>query len=80
MNIDMLRILFVVCLVSGLSAYHSKGDDSSHRENPPLVQTVQGLIRGNFLTTYTGTRFYSFRSVRYAEPPTGENRFKVKLF
>lgn len=82
-NTEMLRALFVVCLATGLSAYHSKGGNSGVNnisEQPPLVQTAQGLIRGNFLNTFTGTRFYSFRGIRYAEPPTGENRFKVKVF
>lgn len=79
----MMRALFVVCLATGLSAYRSKGGssgDNNVSEQPPLVQTAQGLIRGNFLNTFTDTRFYSFRGIRYAEPPTGENRFKVKLF
>lgn len=76
----LLPALFVVVLlVSTLSAHNVKDNDDSGIE-PPLVQTSEGLIRGNFLTTYTSTRFYSFRSVRFAEPPIGENRFKVKHY
>lgn len=74
---EMLTVLFIVCFVTSLSAYHTKGGRSGSGSGQlPLVQTAQGLLRGSFLTTYTGTRFYSFRRVRFAEPPTGENRFK----
>lgn len=74
--------VFIVCLVSGLSARQTKGGSSGYggeRIQPPIVQTAQGLLRGSILTTYTGTRFYSFQSVQFAESPTGENRFKVRF-
>ncbi|EZA54388.1 hypothetical protein X777_05618 [Ooceraea biroi] len=38
-----------------------------------------GRIRGSTLTSRLGKKIYSFRAVRYAEPPTGQRRFQVKL-
>ena len=71
----LLGVLFIVGFASGLSVLRGNGSDIQ----PPLVQTPQRLLRGKFLTTYTGTTFHTFRRVRFAEPPTGENRFKLKL-
>ncbi|XP_043496969.1 esterase E4-like [Polistes fuscatus] len=43
----------------------------------PIVQAPIGKIRGSILMSRLGKKIYSFRGVRYAEPPVGENRFKV---
>uniref|UniRef100_A0A1B6DM88 Carboxylic ester hydrolase n=1 Tax=Clastoptera arizonana TaxID=38151 RepID=A0A1B6DM88_9HEMI len=45
-------------------------------QDPLVVQTVEGKIRGSVLQTYTGKDILSFRGVKYAEAPSGENRFK----
>lgn len=37
-----------------------------------------GRIRGSTMTSRLGKKIYSFRGVRYAEPPTGQQRFQVK--
>lgn len=37
-----------------------------------------GRVKGSFLTTRLGKKIFSFRGVRYAEPPTGKLRFQVK--
>lgn len=48
------------------------------RDDFHVVRTDLGDIRGNVLQTLLDKRnFYSFRGIRYAEPPIGELRFKV---
>lgn len=37
-----------------------------------------GEIKGSFMKSRLGENFHSFRGIRYAEPPIGENRFQVK--
>lgn len=73
----LLPTLFVVFLVFAPMAHSTKEYGDSDIKLP-LIHTPEGLIRGSFLTTYTGTKFYSFRGVRFAEPPIGKNRFEVK--
>lgn len=46
------------------------------------IRTVElniplGRVKGSFMTTRLGRKIYSFRGIRYAEPPVGERRFKV---
>lgn len=48
-------------------------------EDEDEVSTPLGKIRGSFMQTRLGERIYSFRGIRYAEPPIGENRFQVKI-
>ncbi|KAM0730969.1 Esterase FE4 [Formica fusca] len=38
-----------------------------------------GQIRGSILTSRLGKKIYSFRGVRYAESPTGQQRFQVAI-
>jgi len=64
-----MKRLFVV-LLSVVLAFAS--DD-------PEVIAPTGRIRGSILTSRLGKKIYSFRGVRYAEPPTGQRRFQVKL-
>ncbi|KAK2575832.1 hypothetical protein KPH14_007207 [Odynerus spinipes] len=45
----------------------------------PIVEAPIGKIRGSIFTSRLGREIYSFRSVRYAEPPVGERRFKVAV-
>lgn len=46
--------------------------------HPEAVAPI-GKIRGSILTSRLGKEIYSFRGVRYAEPPTGERRFQVSF-
>ncbi|KAI4501643.1 hypothetical protein M0802_002978 [Mischocyttarus mexicanus] len=50
----------------------------AHDSTPdnPVVEAPVGKIRGTILTSRLGKSIYSFRSVSYAKPPVGENRFK----
>lgn len=45
----------------------------------PVVDTVQGKLKGKVVRSYTGNTIYSYIGVRFAEPPTGERRFKVGI-
>lgn len=58
--------LFVLLLV-----YELKTVDSV------IVKTKLGLIRGSLMRTRLGKIIYSFRGIRYAEPPVSSLRFKV---
>lgn len=49
----------------------------SFGQDGPVVNTPLGSMKGTLRNSWRGTQFYSFRGVRYAEPPTGELRFKV---
>nr|UZH45660.1 carboxylesterase 26 [Meteorus pulchricornis] len=42
----------------------------------PVVETRNGAVKGSILKTRLGKDIYSFRGVRYADAPTGRNRFK----
>lgn len=64
----LLVLLFMVAVCSATSD-----------QDPLLVQTVQGKVKGNVLKTYTGKDILSFRGIKYAEAPSGQNRFKVSL-
>lgn len=45
-----------------------------------IVETENGSIRGIRMNTLLQKRdYFSFRGIRYAEPPVGELRFKVNL-
>lgn len=35
-----------------------------------------GKVKGSFMTTRLGKKIYSFRGIRYAEPPVGQRRFQ----
>lgn len=44
-----------------------------------VINLPDGQIEGIEDTTRTGTKYYEFLAVRYAEPPVGELRFKVMI-
>lgn len=48
-------------------------------DEQPEVTAPIGRIRGSISTSRLGRRIYSFRGVRYAEPPTGQQRFQVAI-
>lgn len=49
-------------------------------EEQPLVTAPIGKIRGSIFTSRLGRKIYSFRGIRYGEPPVGEQRFQVRNF
>ncbi|XP_063239761.1 esterase B1-like [Bacillus rossius redtenbacheri] len=40
------------------------------------VETNDGTVRGQVLTSYWGRSYYAFQSIPYAQPPVGDLRFK----
>ncbi|KAJ8881034.1 hypothetical protein PR048_017507 [Dryococelus australis] len=45
-------------------------------DGPLLVTTQQGVLRGSVLRSRLGRNIYSFRGVRFAQPPVGALRFQ----
>lgn len=45
----------------------------------PELNTVNGKIKGQILTSRDGRPYYSYTGIPYAKPPVGELRFKVRL-
>lgn len=66
-------IVISICLVVGTYG-------SPPQRNNPLVTAPAGTFEGSLLTSRLGKTIYSFRGIRYAEPPVGELRFKVSYF
>ncbi|XP_011863054.1 PREDICTED: esterase FE4 [Vollenhovia emeryi] len=53
-------------------------DDDLAGEQHEVTAPI-GRIRGSIMTTRLGKKIYSFRGVRYAEPPTGQQRFQIAI-
>ncbi|XP_060523214.1 uncharacterized protein LOC132700111 [Cylas formicarius] len=66
------RRMFVISLFVVLYEISiGKGDG-----NFPVVTTPLGKIQGSLLKSRLGKTIYSFRGIRYAQPPIGELRFQ----
>ena len=65
-------LVFLVCVTGLAIAQQSK------TAKQPLVTAPIGKIRGSILTSRLGREIYSFRGIRYGEPPVGSQRFQVK--
>jgi hypothetical protein len=44
---------------------------------PPVVTASSGIIEGYYMKVVSGRKVYAFEGIPYAEPPTGNNRFRV---
>lgn len=42
-----------------------------------ITKTNYGLVQGRILQSHQGRPFYAYTKIPYAQPPVGENRFKV---
>ncbi|XP_055620173.1 esterase FE4-like [Toxorhynchites rutilus septentrionalis] len=49
----------------------------AQRNSEPIIRTDLGAIKGTTLETRLGQRFFAFRGIRYANPPTGRLRFRA---
>lgn len=47
--------------------------------NAPTVHVQQGTLTGTYLTSRYGRKFAAFQGIPYAQPPTGDLRFKVRV-
>ena len=56
------------------------GGHSDVASETPLVRIPElGEVKGSSaVTAWTQRKFYQFQGIRYAEPPTGKLRFKVR--
>lgn len=76
-------MVFTKILVQSLLAVSSVlclSDINTTETELPLVETLQGMLRGCSIHTFDGNRTYAFRGIRFAEPPVGKNRFKVIIY
>jgi hypothetical protein len=67
------NVVFCLLGVLALKTNASQLDDTS-----PIVTMVQGALRGSVLKSRLGRSIYSFRGVRFAQPPIGNLRFQVR--
>ncbi|XP_062562253.1 juvenile hormone esterase-like [Armigeres subalbatus] len=65
-----LAALFVLIVHFGATFTFARPDQ------PPIVQTGLGSIRGTILESRLGRKFYAFRGIRYANAPVGKLRFQ----
>lgn len=67
-----MLILKISCLVVLIKCAYS--------EDPLLVTTSMGQIKGHYRTTKTNTTTYkAFTGIPFAQPPIGSNRFLVSI-
>jgi hypothetical protein len=71
MLISPVLVLFVTIFLTLASGQDPTGD-------PLVVRTAKGYLKGSILTSRKGKSIYSFRGVRFAQPPVGNRRFKVR--
>lgn len=43
------------------------------------VKVSEGVLEGELVENEYGDTFYSFKGIPFAQPPTGDLRFKVRL-
>lgn len=68
-------LLIIASCVAGIVA----GEASSEEQQQLLVNAPIGPVRGSIINSRLGRRIYSFRGIRYAEPPTGQQRFQPPI-
>lgn len=64
--------MYISLLLHFLSIVHLYGI------NGVILDTKQGLLKGETLLSRDGRAFYAFYKIPYAEPPLGDLRFKVR--
>ncbi|XP_043523874.1 esterase E4-like isoform X1 [Frieseomelitta varia] len=69
----MKSTLIIFFCISGLAIAQQS------TEEQPLVTAPIGKIRGSIFTSRLGRKIYSFRGIRYGEPPIGEQRFQPPM-
>lgn len=68
-----LWLLLIVCVLEIAVAEDDVVND------PLLVQAPLGKLKGSFLETRLGKKIFTYRGVRYAEAPVGQQRFQVSF-
>lgn len=80
MNRHCVKFIFAIlfyCNFAGNGIQWIRADSPTGLNETPIVSTDLGQIRGNVLESRLGNLFYSFRGIRYAQPPVNELRFEV---
>ena len=62
-----------------LSVFSLDGLNGKRMVESPIVSTPLGQIEGTVNKSFFGKEYFSFRGIPFAEPPTGDFRFKVHL-
>lgn len=71
MLMSVVSVLFVTLFLNLANGQDLTGD-------PLVVRTAKGYLKGSILISRKGRSIYSFRGVRFAQPPVGNRRFKVR--
>lgn len=79
-----MKYLALVSFVLAVYLAQSYGNGTENHddelENQLLVSVKQGRMRGSWMQSSSERQFAAFRSIPYARPPVGEQRFKVTNF
>lgn len=67
-------LMLILCIVGAVICEYSTDIEQ------PLVEAPIGKIRGSIIVSRHGRKIYSFRGIRYGEPPVGKQRFQVILY
>lgn len=68
-------LLIIFCCAASIVA----GQNATDEQQQLLVHAPTGPIRGSILNSRLGRKIYSFRGIRYAEPPVGQQRFQPPI-
>ncbi|KAJ8888197.1 hypothetical protein PR048_007684 [Dryococelus australis] len=72
-------VLALLAAVVAASSKAGRGGAPAASDQGLVVTTAQGQLRGSILRSRLGKDIFSFRGVRFAEPPLGELRFKAPV-
>ncbi|KAL3273420.1 hypothetical protein HHI36_014864 [Cryptolaemus montrouzieri] len=72
----LMMIRHIVILIFFGICYCSQSSEDQKDASAPIVSTPLGKYQGSILTSSLGKTIYSFRGIRYAEPPVKDLRFK----
>ncbi|XP_032456548.1 uncharacterized protein LOC100116956 [Nasonia vitripennis] len=77
-KVELPSLLLLLCLVTVIAALGVKAEDEPSDEALE-VQAPLGKLKGAFMETRLGKKILAYRGVRYAEPPTGQQRFQPPI-
>jgi hypothetical protein len=75
---EMEKMVIAAVSVLFLTIFLALANGQDPTDDPLVVRTTKGYLKGSILTSRKGKSIYSFRGVRFAQPPVGNRRFKVR--
>jgi hypothetical protein len=69
-------MLGTVLLIASVITLEPK---ATYTLNVPTVHVQQGTLQGTYLISRYGREFAAFQGIPYAQPLTGDLRFRVRL-